>query len=161
MWGFRSIAAVTQRLSRTFWHRQCFTTPPPLSTLPCTAHSPSTPRGQPEEAMEASTESWDACPGCHSSPQLLWETCCDLWCQAPNNETLTVWSPGRPRPGNMEVGEAAGSLDTCHAHFFTSPPLVSTPRPSTALGNLCRPLPTELFHNTQISHPKIVPNTSP
>lgn len=35
--------------------------------------------------MEANTESQGACPGCHSCPQLLRETCCALWCQASSN----------------------------------------------------------------------------
>lgn len=104
MWGFGSFAAVTQRLSKTFRHRKCFSTPPPLlSTLLFTTHSPSSPHGQPEEAMEASTRSWGACPGCHSCPQLLRETCCVLWCQASNNrrhhlepgETQTRWYGGQ------------------------------------------------------------------
>lgn len=144
----RSFATVTQSLNKTFWHRKCFPTSPPLlSTLPFTAHSPSSPRGQPEEAMEASTESGSACPGCHSCPQLLRETCCALWGQASSSRRhLTVWSLGRPTPGDVEVSEAAGPLEKFHAHFFSPPPLGSSPHPSLALGDLCRPLPTIPCH---------------
>lgn len=104
--------------------------------------------------MEASTESWGACPGCHSCPQLLKETCCALLVpRFQQQETLTVWSLGRPRPGDIEISEAAGPLDTCHAHFFTSPSLGFTPHPPLALGDLSRPLPTE-----KSATPKLVPN---
>lgn len=58
---------------------------------------------------------------------------CPLVPSPQQKETLTVCSPGRPRPGDMEAGEAGGPLDTCLAHFSTSPPLGSTPHPSMAL----------------------------
>lgn len=114
---------------KTFWHRKCLSTPPTLlSTLLFTTHSPSSHRGQPEEAVEASTGSCSACPGCHSCPQLLQETSVPCGAKPPTIGDTHCLEPGETQTrgyGGQRSSRAFGHM-SCTFLFIPSTGLHST-----------------------------------